>query len=107
MIIGILRNVNSVNLNRVANSVTSARLHTGRLKATQQKKKKTKKDGDKGAVAILKDARQLGCVFQDTAAGILTDFPEEPKNRGTKLTRAIHKICAASCKHPGKTKVHR
>ena len=28
--------------------------------------KKQKKDGDKSAVAFLKDARQLGCVFQDT-----------------------------------------
>ena len=27
--------------------------------------KNRKQDGDKSAVAILKDARQLGCVFQD------------------------------------------
>ena len=30
-----------------------------------QSSKKRENDGDKGAVAILKDARQLGCVFQD------------------------------------------
>ena len=64
MIIGILPNVNSVNLNRNANSGISARLHTGRLKVNQAKNRK--KDGDKSAVAMLKDARQLGCVFQDT-----------------------------------------
>ena len=54
----------SINLNRDANSVISARLHTGRLKVNPAKK--PKKDGDKSAVAILKDARQLGCAFQDT-----------------------------------------
>ena len=31
-----------------------------------QPSKEPKKDGDKSAVAILKDARQLGCAFQDT-----------------------------------------
>ena len=31
-----------------------------------QPRKKPEKDGDKNAVAILKDARQLGCAFQDT-----------------------------------------
>ena len=64
MIVGILPNVNSVNLNRYANSVISARLNTGRLKVNPAKDRK--KDGDKSAVAILKDAGQLGCVFQDT-----------------------------------------
>ena len=65
MIVGILPNVNSINLNRDVNSVISARLHTGRLKvrSTQQKNEKRMVTS---AVAILKDARQLGCVFQDT-----------------------------------------
>ena len=36
---------------------------TGRLKINRAKK--TQKDGDKHAVAILKDSRQLGCVLQD------------------------------------------
>ena len=31
-----------------------------------QRSKKPKKDGDKSAVAMLKDARQLVCLFQDT-----------------------------------------
>ena len=49
MIIGILPNVNSINLNRVVNSVISARLHTGRLKANPAENRK--KDGDTNAVA--------------------------------------------------------
>ena len=64
MTIGILPNVNSTSLTRVINSATSARLHTGRLR--ENPAKKPKKDGDKSAVAILKDVRQLGCVLQDT-----------------------------------------
>ena len=64
VIICILPNVNSFNLNGDVNSVISARLHTGRLKVNPAKNRE--KDGDKGAVVILKDARQLGCVFQDT-----------------------------------------
>ena len=64
MIIGSHPNVNSTRKNRGAHSGISARLCTGRLKVNPAKK--TKKDGDKSAVAILEDARQLGCVFQDT-----------------------------------------
>ena len=51
-------------LNRVVNSARSARLHTGRMKVNPAKTRK--KDGDTSAVATLKDARELGCVFQDT-----------------------------------------
>ena len=64
MINGILPTVNSIILNRVVNSVISARLHTGRFKINPAKSRN--KDGGKSAVAILKDARQLGCVCQDT-----------------------------------------
>ena len=54
-------------------------------------------------MAILKDARQLGCVIQDTQ-------PPEPlpilrKSTiliGINSTSAIHKSHAASCKHPRK-----
>ena len=35
-------------------------------KVEEQPNKKPKKGGDKSAVAILKDVRQLGCVFQET-----------------------------------------
>ena len=58
--------VNSISLNRDSNSSISAHLHTGRLKVNKQKTEKKKKAADKGTVAMLKDARQLGFVFQDT-----------------------------------------
>ena len=67
-----------------------------------QPSKKPKKDGDKSAVAVLKDVRQLGCVFQDRAAGIFIEFTEEHKSLGISSTSAIHKSCAALCKHPRK-----
>ena len=53
VIMGIQPNVNSTKQNRDAHLVKSAR-------------KKPKGDGDNNAVALLKDSRQLGCVFQDT-----------------------------------------
>ena len=61
MTICILPNVSSVGLNRVVNSATSARLHTGRLKVNLAKKAEKK-----SAVAMVKHARQSGCAFQDT-----------------------------------------
>ena len=59
-----------------------------------QPSKKPKKDGDKSAVAMLKDARQLGCAFQDT------ERPESSSIVRTNSTSTIHKSCSASCKHP-------
>ena len=49
---------------------------------------KTKKDGDKSAVAILKDARQLGCVFQDI------ELPESSSilRRSTKVLGPIRRV---------------
>ena len=69
--------------------------------STQQS---TEKYGDKSAVAILKDARQLGCVFQDTEPrNLYRVFTEEEHKRlGIDSTSAIHKSYAASCKHPRK-----
>ena len=63
VIIGILPNVNSTKQNWDANSGKSTRLRTGRLKVNPAKI--PNKDNDKSAVALLKDSRQLGCVFQD------------------------------------------
>ena len=85
MIIGIFTNFNSINLHRIENSVISARLHTGRLKVTQQK---PKNGGDKSAVAVVKDVRQLGCVFQDT------EPPESWSNlrKGTKVLGSIRRV---------------
>ena len=42
----------------------------------EQPSKKSEKNGDKSAVAILKITRQLGCVFQDRAAEVFSDFTE-------------------------------
>ena len=92
MTFGIFPNVLSLNLDRAVNSVTSARWHTGRLKFNPAKNRK--KDGEKSAVAVLKDARQLGCVLQDTES-------EEPKSFGINSVSAIHKSYA-SCTHPRK-----
>ena len=106
VIIGILPNFNSINLNRDANSVVDARLHTGRLKVNPAKK--SKEDGDKSAAGFfLKDPRQLGCVFQGhRAAWVFTDLMEEHKSLGIDSTSAIHKSYAAWCKHQ-KTKDRR
>ena len=86
--IGILPNVNFVNLNRVVNSVISARLHTDKLKANPAKKKKTRKNGGKSAVAALKDVRQFCCVFQDT------ESPESLTilRKSTKVLGSIRRV---------------
>ena len=54
--IGILPNVNPINLIRVVNSAISARLHADRLKVNPAKK--PKKGGYQSAVHILKDVRR-------------------------------------------------
>ena len=64
-----------------------------------QLSKNRKKDSDKNTVALLKDLRQLGCVFRDRADRIFVVFMEEAKNFGTNSIGTIHKISAASCKH--------
>ena len=50
--------------------------------------KKPKKDGDKSAVAIFKDARQLGCAFQDT------EPPESVSilRKSTKVLGSIRRV---------------
>ena len=86
MTIGILPNVNSMSLNRAVNSVINAHLHTGRLKVNLSKNRK--KFGDKSAVALLKDVRQLGCVFQDTVP------PESLSilRKSTKVSGSIRRV---------------
>ena len=72
-------------------------------KVEEQPNQKPKKGGDKSAVAIVKDVRQLGCVFQDTEPPeSLSIFTEEPKILGTNSTSTMHRKCAASGKHPRK-----
>ena len=60
----ILPNANSINLNRDAISVIRRSFANRQVEG--QPSKKPKKDGDKSVVIILKDSRQLVCVFQDT-----------------------------------------
>ena len=72
--------------NRVVHSAISGRFRTGRVRNNQIKRRK--RVGDKNAVAILKDVRQLGCVFQDTA-------PLEPSSilrKGTKILGPIRPV---------------
>ena len=54
----------------------------------EQPNKKPKEGGDKNAVAILKDVRQLGCVFQDT------EPPESSSilRKGTKILGPIRRV---------------
>ena len=61
VIIGMLPYVKNTNPNRDANSAKSVR-HT---EVDSQPSKKPKKSGGKGSVALLKNSKQLGCVFQD------------------------------------------
>ena len=64
---------------------------------------KKQKDGDKSAVAVLKDVRQLGCALQDTEPPeSLPIARKEPTNLGINSTSTIHKSYAASCKHSRK-----
>ena len=50
----------------------------------EQPSKKSTKNSDKSAMAMLKSTRQLGCVFQDYgAAEVFTDFAEELRHTET------------------------
>ena len=83
MIIGILPNVNPTGQNRDVNSEIGARLRTGRSS------KKQKKDGDKVEVAMLKDARQLGFVFQDIEPPEYTSI----LRKSTKVLGPLRRVC--------------
>ena len=87
--------------NRVVHSAISARFRTGRLRNNQIKP--LQKGGDKNAVAILTDVRQLGCVFQDTEPlKSFTNLWKGPKILGPNSTSTIHKSNAASRRHQRK-----
>ena len=81
----------------------SARLYTSTLKvnpAENQKKGWWQKCSGYIERCITVGLRISG----HRAAGIFTDFTEEPKSLGITSTSAIHKSCAASCQHPRKQK---
>ena len=60
---GILQNACSTSPKMDADLMKSALMRIARLMNSQAKR--SKKNGDKSAVAVLKNTRQLGCVFQD------------------------------------------
>ena len=62
VIIDILPYVKMTSMNRDANSATNIYLDT---EADGQPRKKLKKSGGKGPVAVLKESVHLGCVSQD------------------------------------------
>ena len=83
---GILPNVSFFCQNRVENSAITARLHTSRLKDNPAKT--PKKDGDKSAVAKMKDVRQLGCVLQDTEPPVSSAI----LRKGTQVLGPIRRV---------------
>ena len=77
-----------------------------------QPSQKPKKEGDKSAVAVLKDARRLGCVFQDTEPPVYRfyrraqkswDQPDECKSQ--KLRSVMQTSEKTKCPSLGKIQV--
>ena len=66
----------------------------------KQPSKKSKKNGDKSSVAILKNTRQLGCVFSGYgAAEVFIHFAEELKHTEANPMCSIHKSRVTSRQH--------
>ena len=57
-------------------------------KVEEQPNKKPKNGGDKSAVGMLKEVRQLGCVFQDTEPPESLSIPR----KGTKVLGPIRRV---------------
>ena len=57
-------------------------------KVEEQPNKKPKKGGDKSAVAMVKEVRQLGCVSQDTEPPESSPIPR----KGTKVLGPIRRV---------------
>ena len=73
-------------------------MHTARLKNSPAKR--SKKNGDKSAVAFLKNTRQLGLRISGYgAAEIFIDFAEELKHIETNPICSIHQSRIASRHH--------
>ena len=93
---GILPNVNSVKLNRVAKLVTSVCSRTTRLKDNQVKSRKrdfkTEKSDDKGAAAIVKTVPQLGCVLARLRATRTSEKREVSGNPIQKVLGSIRRV---------------
>ena len=66
----------------------------------EQPSKRSKKNGDSSAVAMLKITRQLGCVFHGYgAAEVFIDFTEELRHTETNRMCKIHKSRCTSRWH--------
>ena len=102
---GILQNACSTSPKMDADLVKSAPMRIARL--MNSRNKRSEKNGDKSAVAMLKITRQLGCVFQDM---------EPPKSssilRNSSNIRETNPMCSDSLKPcyvmpTFETKIHR
>ena len=77
-----------ISQNRDVNSAISApEWFFPHRKVEEQPNKKPKKGGDKSAVAVVKDVRQLGCVLQDTKPQSSSIF-----RKGTKVLGPIRRV---------------
>ena len=85
---GILQNACSTSQKMDADLGKSAHMHTVRF--DEQPTKRSKKNYDKSAVAMLKITRQLGCVFQDMEPEVFIDIAEELKHTETNPMCSIH-----------------
>ena len=67
--------------------------------AEEQPSKRSKKNGDKSAVAKLKSTRQIIglCISGYGAAEVFIDFAEELRRTETNPMCSIHKSCRTSC----------
>ena len=83
MSVGILPNVNSE-----SGCKFGAECLFPHWKVEEQPNKKPKKGGDKSAVAIVKSARQLGCVSQDAEP----PGPAAISRKGTKVLEPIRRV---------------
>ena len=89
---GILQNACSTSRRMDADLVKSALMRIARL--TNSRAKGLKTNGDKSAVAMLKIARQLGCVFQDVEPPKSSSILPKSSNirkpiRCVKFTKAV------------------
>ena len=86
---GILQNACSTSLKRDAGFGESALMRIASLMNSLPKR--TKNNGDKSAMAMLKITRQLGCIFQDMEPPkSSSNFTEELKHTEAKPMCSIH-----------------
>ena len=75
------------------------------VEAEENPSKKSKKDGAKGSVALLKDAMQLRCVSQDSYHRI--SILQEQRKMGSKHAVNLSKSTWHQIQKFGKARVHR